>query len=78
MAAVAATDALITRSPATAAAAVRAIVKAQHALKNDVQLAFDVGRKLFPATAAGLESVLVAIAFHCKSRFSIWHLAIGT
>jgi len=54
MAAVAATDALITRSPATAAAAVRAIVKAQHALKNDVQLAFDVGRKLFPATEAEL------------------------
>jgi len=54
MAAVAATDASITRSPATAAAAVRAIVKAQHALKNDVQLAFDVGRKLFPATEAEL------------------------
>jgi NitT/TauT family transport system substrate-binding protein len=54
MAAVAATDALIARSPATAAAAVRAIVKAQHALKNDVQLAFDVGRKLFPATEAEL------------------------
>ena len=54
MAAVAATDALITRSPAIAAAAVRAIVKAQHALKNDVQLAFDVGRKLFPATEAEL------------------------
>jgi ABC-type nitrate/sulfonate/bicarbonate transport system substrate-binding protein len=53
-AAVAATDALITRSPATAAAAVRAIVKTQHALKNDVQLAFDVGRKLFPATEAAL------------------------
>ena len=53
-AAVAATDALITRSPATAAAAVRAIVKTQHALKNDVQLAFDVGRKLFPATEAEL------------------------
>jgi ABC-type nitrate/sulfonate/bicarbonate transport system substrate-binding protein len=54
MAVVAATDALITRSPATAAAAVRAIVKTQHALKNDVQLAFDVGRKLFPATEAEL------------------------
>ncbi len=54
MAVVAATDALIARSPATAAAAVRAIVKTQHALKNDVQLAFDVGRKLFPATEAEL------------------------
>ena len=32
----------------------KTIVKAQHALKNDVQLAFDVGRKLFPATEAEL------------------------
>jgi len=54
MPAVAATDALIARSPETAAAAVRAIVSAQQALKNDVTLAFEVGRKLFPAHEAGL------------------------
>lgn len=54
MAVVAATDALIARSPGTAAAAVRAIAKTQRALKDDVTLAFDVGRKLFPATEAEL------------------------
>ena len=51
---IAATDALIARSPETAAAAVRAIVNTQEALKNDVDLAFEVGRKLFPASEAGL------------------------
>ena len=51
---IAATDALIARSPETAAAAVRAIVKTQQALKDNVQLAFDVGRKLFPASEASL------------------------
>jgi NitT/TauT family transport system substrate-binding protein len=54
MAAVAATDALIARSPETAAAAVRAIVSTQQALKNDVRLALQVGRKLFPADEAAL------------------------
>jgi NitT/TauT family transport system substrate-binding protein len=54
MAAIAATDALIARAPQTAAAAVRAIVNAQRALKDDVTLAFEVGRKLFPATEADL------------------------
>ena len=54
MAAIAATDALIARSPETAAAAVRAIVKTQRALKDDVTLAFEVGRKLFPASEAEL------------------------
>jgi ABC-type nitrate/sulfonate/bicarbonate transport system substrate-binding protein len=51
---IAATDTLIARSPQTAAAAVRAIVKTQQALKDNVQLAFDVGRKLFPASEASL------------------------
>jgi ABC-type nitrate/sulfonate/bicarbonate transport system substrate-binding protein len=54
MAAVAATDVLIARSPNTAAAAVRAIVNTQQALKNDVTLALQVGRKLFPADEAEL------------------------
>jgi ABC-type nitrate/sulfonate/bicarbonate transport system substrate-binding protein len=54
MPAVAATDALIARSPETAAAAVRAIVNTQQALKNDVTLALQVGRKLFPASEAAL------------------------
>jgi NitT/TauT family transport system substrate-binding protein len=51
---VAATDALIGRSPQTAAAAVRALVKTQQALKANPELAFEVGRKLFPASEAEL------------------------
>jgi NitT/TauT family transport system substrate-binding protein len=51
---VAATDALIARSPQTAAAAVRAIVKTQQALKANPELAIEVGRKLFPASEAEL------------------------
>jgi NitT/TauT family transport system substrate-binding protein len=54
MAAIAATDALIERSPETAAAAIRAIVKTHRALKENVELAFEVGRKLFPASEADL------------------------
>jgi NitT/TauT family transport system substrate-binding protein len=54
MATVAATDALIERSPQTAAAAVRAIVNTQKALQEDVGLALEVGRKLFPAGEAAL------------------------
>jgi NitT/TauT family transport system substrate-binding protein len=46
---IATTDALIARSPDTVAAAVRAIVKTQAALKQDVSRAGEVGRKLFPA-----------------------------
>src|ERR1700677_2021534 len=46
MATVAATEQLIERSPDTAAAAVRAIVRAQTALRDDVGLAAMVGRKL--------------------------------
>jgi ABC-type nitrate/sulfonate/bicarbonate transport system substrate-binding protein len=54
MAAIAATDALIARAPETAAAAVRAIVKTQRALRDDVTLALEVGRRLFPAEEADL------------------------
>jgi NitT/TauT family transport system substrate-binding protein len=54
MAAVATTDALIARSPQTAAAAIRAIVKTQQALKDNVELALEVGRKLFPPSEAEL------------------------
>jgi NitT/TauT family transport system substrate-binding protein len=51
---IATTDALIARSPDTVAAAVRAIVKTQAALKADVTRAGEVGRKLFPPEEAGL------------------------
>ena len=54
MASVAATDRLIDTSPATAAAAVRAIVKTQVALKDDPARAAEVGRKLFPPFEATL------------------------
>jgi ABC-type nitrate/sulfonate/bicarbonate transport system substrate-binding protein len=54
MAAIAATDALIARAPETAAAAVRAIVKTQRALRDDVTLALEVGRRLFPGEEADL------------------------
>ncbi len=54
MAAIAATDAFIARFPDAAAAAVRAIVKTQRALKDDVTLALEVGRRLFPAREAAL------------------------
>ena len=51
---IATTDALIARSPDTVAAAVRAIVKTQAALKQDVSGAGEVGRKLFPPAEADL------------------------
>jgi ABC-type nitrate/sulfonate/bicarbonate transport system substrate-binding protein len=51
---IAATDALIARAPDTAAAAVRAIVKTQAALKANVTRAAEVGNKLFPASEAAL------------------------
>ena len=59
MASVAATDRLIEQSPEVAAAAVRAIVKTQNALKRDVSLAGQVGRALFPETEAGLIAELI-------------------
>jgi ABC-type nitrate/sulfonate/bicarbonate transport system substrate-binding protein len=54
MAAIATTDALIERSPETAAAAVRAIVKTQGALRQNVTHAREVGDKLFPPSEAEL------------------------
>jgi ABC-type nitrate/sulfonate/bicarbonate transport system substrate-binding protein len=54
MAMVAAADALIERSPEIAAAAVRAIVHTQRALRTNVELAFEVGRRLFPASEGAL------------------------
>jgi NitT/TauT family transport system substrate-binding protein len=59
MASIAASDALIERTPEIAAAAVRALVKTQAALKNDVSLATGVGRKLFPPEEAELIAELV-------------------
>jgi len=47
-------DALIAREPDKVAAAVRAIVKTQAALKADVSRAGEVGRKLFPPSEAEL------------------------
>jgi NitT/TauT family transport system substrate-binding protein len=59
MASIATTDRLIARSPATAAAAVRAIVKTHAALKADVALATGIGRKLFPPAEAELIAELI-------------------
>ncbi len=59
MASVAASDALIERSPETARAAVRAIVATQRALIGDVSLATKAGRALFPATEAELIAGIV-------------------
>jgi NitT/TauT family transport system substrate-binding protein len=58
MASVAATDALIERSPQVAAA-VRAIGNTHAALKKDVSLAAGIGRKLFPPAQAGLIAELI-------------------
>jgi len=54
MASVAASDRLITQSPDVCAAAVHAIVKTHAALRKDVSLAAEVGRKLFPPSEAAL------------------------
>jgi ABC-type nitrate/sulfonate/bicarbonate transport system substrate-binding protein len=58
-AAVATTQRLIDDSPETAAAAVRAIVATQAALKQDVTLATQVGHKLFPPAEAELIAELI-------------------
>ena len=58
-ASIAASDALIARAPDAAAAAVRAIVKTQRALKQDVALATRVGEKLFPPEQAALIAELI-------------------
>jgi ABC-type nitrate/sulfonate/bicarbonate transport system substrate-binding protein len=59
MASIATTDRLIGRSPELVAAAVRAIGKTQGALKKDVSLATEIGRKLFPPQEAGLIAALI-------------------
>jgi ABC-type nitrate/sulfonate/bicarbonate transport system substrate-binding protein len=59
MSSVATTDRLIAEKPDVAAAAVRAIVKTQAALRENVALATEVGRKLFPAPEAELIAELI-------------------
>ena len=52
---IATTDALIARSPDTVAAAVRAIVKTQAALKQDVSRAGEVGNQIIPGRGSRLD-----------------------
>ena len=59
MASIATTDRLIERAPETAAAAIRAIVKAQAALRQNIERATEVGRKLFPPSEAELIAELI-------------------
>jgi ABC-type nitrate/sulfonate/bicarbonate transport system substrate-binding protein len=59
MASVAAADRLLDGSPEAVAAAIRAIVGTQAALKRDVALATGIGRKLFPASEAELIAELI-------------------
>src|SRR5712672_4149693 len=59
MASIATTDRLIKESPKAAAAAVRALVKTQKALKQDPTLAAGIGRKLFPPSEADLIAELI-------------------
>ncbi|HZP79849.1 MAG TPA: ABC transporter substrate-binding protein [Pseudolabrys sp.] len=54
------TEELITTQPQVAAGAVRAIVKAQKALKADPSLATQVGERLFPPEEASLIGGLIA------------------
>ena len=53
------TDMFIEREPDSLAAAVRAIVKAQRALRDDPKLTAEVGRRKFPADAAALIATIV-------------------
>jgi ABC-type nitrate/sulfonate/bicarbonate transport system substrate-binding protein len=53
------TDRLIERSPETAAAALRALVATQNALKADVARATEVGQTRFPPREAGLIAGIV-------------------
>ncbi len=59
MAAISTSDRLIERSPETAAAVIRAMVKTQKALKEDFHRATVVGEKLFPPSEAALIAELV-------------------
>lgn len=54
------TDALIERDPDAAAAAVRAIVRTQAAIKADISLATKVGEAHFPASDAAMIAEVVA------------------
>ena len=54
-----ATQKLIDENPAAAAGAVRAVMNAQRALKEDPERATAVGRKLFPPTEASLIAQLI-------------------
>jgi NitT/TauT family transport system substrate-binding protein len=53
------TQKLIDENPAAAAGAVRAVMNAQRALKDDPEKATAVGRKLFPPTEASLIAELI-------------------
>ena len=59
MSALVTSDAVIQRNPDAVAAAVRALVKTQNALKADFTLATKVGEKLFPAYEASLIAELI-------------------
>jgi NitT/TauT family transport system substrate-binding protein len=54
-----ATDTRIAKEPDSARAAIRAIMKAHHALKEDVSLAAEVGMKRFPPSEAELIAELI-------------------
>jgi ABC-type nitrate/sulfonate/bicarbonate transport system substrate-binding protein len=59
MASIATTEQLIGRSPDVASAVIRAMVKTQAALKENVARATEVGRKLFPPSEAELIAELI-------------------
>src|SRR5579872_1220113 len=59
MASIAASEALIERSPEASAGAIRAIVKTHRALREDVSRATAVGKKLFPPAEAELIAELI-------------------
>lgn len=59
MASLATSDALIEKSPETAAAAIRAVIKTQAALKKDLSLATRAAEALFPASEAALIADLI-------------------
>lgn len=59
-ASIAATDDWIGRNPGQAAGVVRALVATQRALKDNVALAAEVGRKVFPPAQAALIERIVA------------------
>jgi ABC-type nitrate/sulfonate/bicarbonate transport system substrate-binding protein len=59
MPAIATTTALIAEAPDVAAKIIRAVVKTQAALKEDISLATAVGAKIFPARAAALIGAVV-------------------